>query len=186
MRRTTLWCGLSLLGLCAWTGTSAAQVVVRGPFGRTWVAVQPTPTGGTVVKAPLVLVQTGPPVVVPPPPPVVIQQPPPPVIVQPPPPQPLVQPPPPQQLVVPPPPAVVLPTKPLTHAEFARIFQPLPGTYSVVLVHPGSGAPVPVTFTLPAGNPRVRVLHRNLIFDYGRHEVDIRFAIHGKVKVIAR
>ena len=75
--RTTLWfCGLSLLGLCLWTGTGEADVIVRGPFGRTWVAVTPSPSGsGVLVQAPGVQVQT--------------QQPPPPMPFQPPPPMPL-------------------------------------------------------------------------------------------------
>ena len=85
-----------------------------------------------------------------------------------------------------PPPSIVLPVKPLTHQEFAKIFQPLPGNYQVVLIHPGSRQPVQVSFTLPPGNPRVRVHHRDLVFDYGRHEVEIRFALHGKVRVISR
>jgi hypothetical protein len=186
MRKPWWLCCLSLLGLCAWAGTGAADVVVRGPFGHNWVVVAPPAYGpGVVVQAPGVRVQVQePPPLVVQPPPVVVQ--PPPVIVRPVQPPVIVQPPP--VIVQPPPqpPVVVLPTRPLTHQEFANVFQPLPGTYTVALIHPGSRAPVNVTFTLPPGVPRVRVLHRALVFDYGRHEVEIHFAIHGKVRVTTR
>src|SRR4051794_38321742 len=79
--RKYLWLGgLSLLGLCSWTAASNADVIVRGPFGRTWVQVTPaTPVSGTVVRAPGVIVQAPPPG---PPPGVIVQTPPPGVIVQ--------------------------------------------------------------------------------------------------------
>jgi hypothetical protein len=84
-------------------------------------------------------------------------------------------------------PIIVTPAPPLTHQEFARIFKPLPGKYEVVLIHPGSKRPVNVCFTLPDGCPRVRVHHRELVFDYGRHhEVCIRFALGGRVRVVNR
>jgi len=175
MRKPLWFCGLSLLSLCFLTEASEADVFVRGPFGGTWVAVTPPQTGpGVLVQAPGVQVQLQQP---PPPSPIVVvpQTPPPPpgpIVVVPQPPL--------------PPPSVVVPLKPLTHREFAKIFRPIPGNYQVVLIHPGSGAPVNVSFTLPPGNPRVRVHPRELVFDYGRHEVEIRFAIHGKVKVITR
>ena len=71
--------------------------------------------------------------------------------------------------------------------EFARIFKPLPGKYEVVLIHPGNKRPVNVCFTLPDGCPRVIVHHRELVFDYGRHhEVAIRFALGGRVRVVTR
>jgi len=83
---------------------------------------------------------------------------------------------------VPPPPTVV---RPIRHEDFAATFQPAPGTYEVVFLHPGSRCPVKVCFTLPEGCPRqVRVSRRSLEFDYGRECVRIRFQIGGKVKVL--
>src|SRR5262245_768352 len=86
-------------------------------------------------------------------------------------------------------PAVVLPAptpvRPPTHAEFARHFQPLPGRYEVVLLHPYTHCPVQVCFTLPPGCPKkVRVERRELEFDYGRREVEIRFYRDGGVRVM--
>jgi hypothetical protein len=54
--------------------------------------------------------------------------------------------------------------------------------------HFGCSRPVPVTvaFVLPAGNPRVSYFAHSLVFDYGRHEVEIRFQIGGMVRVIER
>jgi hypothetical protein len=112
-------------------------------------------------------------------PPVVVQ---PPVIVQPPVlPGPIVS----QPAVVVPAPVVVA-TPVMTHREFAAAFKPLPGRYEVTLMHPGSNCPVTVCFNLPEGCPRVVVRHREILFDYGRHEVEIRFALFGKVKVTYR
>jgi hypothetical protein len=85
-----------------------------------------------------------------------------------------------------PPPAPVPAARPMTHQEFAKAFQPGPGRYEVVLLHPGSKCPVTVCFTLPPGCPRVIVHKRELVFDYGRHEVEIRFQIGGKVRVRER
>jgi hypothetical protein len=77
--------------------------------------------------------------------------------------------------------------KPLTLAEFANNFKPAPGSYEVVLVHPVSKAPVAVRFTLPKGSPKtVRVLPRQLVFNYGRETVRLRFKADGGVKVISR
>ncbi len=72
--------------------------------------------------------------------------------------------------------------------EFAKGFRPLPGggTYEVVFVHSRSKQPVSVTFELPAGNPKVSFAGHSLLFDYGRHEVEVRFQIGGKVKVTTR
>jgi len=39
----------------------------------------------------------------------------------------------------------------MTLTEFASSFQPAPGAYEVLLVHPRSGYAVPVCFTLPDG-----------------------------------
>jgi hypothetical protein len=89
--------------------------------------------------------------------------------------------------VQPPPPQPVLPAvQAVTVAEFARTFQPAPGTYEVYLIHPGTKRPVKVVFTLPEGSPKkVKVWPRQLVFDYGKHWVKIRFALRGKVRVTA-
>jgi hypothetical protein len=80
---------------------------------------------------------------------------------------------------------VPTPLRPPTHAEFARHFQPLPGNYEVVLLHPFTHCPVQVCFTLPPGCPKkVRVERRELEFDYGRCEVEIRFYRNGSVRVM--
>jgi hypothetical protein len=92
-----------------------------------------------------------------------------------------------------PPPAVVLPAappvqvRPITLGEFAATFQPAPGTYTVVFVHPISGCPVSVCFTLPADccAPKVRCHKHRLTFDYGKHVVRIRFGLRSKVVVSA-
>jgi hypothetical protein len=70
--------------------------------------------------------------------------------------------------------------------DFAKTFQPQAGAYQVVFVHPRSGQPVTASFVLPPGNPRVYYVPTSLIFDYGRQEVEIRFQIGGKVRVIQR
>ncbi|MCC6419299.1 MAG: hypothetical protein IT429_13780 [Gemmataceae bacterium] len=88
-------------------------------------------------------------------------------------------------VIVAPAPVVAAPAI-MTHEEFARVFRPLPGRYEVTLIHPGSRRPVPVCFTLPDGCPRVRVHRRELVFDYGRHEVEIRFQLGGRVRVTSR
>ena len=71
-------------------------------------------------------------------------------------------------------------------ADFARTFQPRPGAYQVTFVHPRTNQPVTVAFELPPGNPRVSFVANSLLFDYGRHEVEIRFQIGGHVKVFQR
>jgi hypothetical protein len=73
--------------------------------------------------------------------------------------------------------------RPLTLREFAAVFQPAPGNHEVLLVHPLTQAPVPVRFTLPPGAPKVRVHRRELEFDYGKREVEVRFLRGGRVKV---
>jgi hypothetical protein len=132
-------------------------------------------------------VSAQPPVVVPgDQPPAVVPQPPVPV------PMPVPMPAPPGSIVPVPPnpsaaPVVLTPAPPMSHREFARIFKPMPGRYEVMLIHPGSRRPVPVCFTLPDGCPRVKVRHRELVFDYGHHhEVVIRFALGGRVRVVTR
>ncbi len=92
----------------------------------------------------------------------------------------------PRPLVTPPavPPPAVAVGRALTLREFAASFQPLPGTYKVVLQHPVTCAPVEVCFTLPPGCPRrVRVRPRELDFVYRGHTVAIRFVHNGTVRV---
>jgi hypothetical protein len=76
--------------------------------------------------------------------------------------------------------------KPIAHPDFAAAFKPAAGTYEVLFVHPGSKCAVPVCFTLPPGCPQVKVYKRELVFDYGKHEVEIRFKLFGKVAVTYR
>lgn len=71
----------------------------------------------------------------------------------------------------------------MTVEEFARCFRPTPGTHHVCLIHPVTCRPVEVCFTLPPGCPKVRVRHREVEFDYGRHEVEIEFRRNGTVHV---
>jgi hypothetical protein len=71
-----------------------------------------------------------------------------------------------------------------TLAEFATTFQPTPGRHEAELLHPGTGRPVKVAFTLPPGKPRaVRLSRREVVFDYGRGRVAIRFLLGGRVQV---
>jgi hypothetical protein len=83
--------------------------------------------------------------------------------------------------LTPAPPVIELPiVRPMSLGEFAANFQPAPGTYEVLLLHPKTGCPVSVTFTLPCGCPRrVVVTRREVVFDYGREKVVIRFPILG-------
>lgn len=84
-------------------------------------------------------------------------------------------------------PAPVLVQRPPTVEEFAKTFTPLPGSYKVCLLHPKSCQPVEVCFTLPdCGCPKVHVNKHHLEFDYGKHEVDIRFRHNGSVDVKAK
>jgi hypothetical protein len=74
--------------------------------------------------------------------------------------------------------------RPLTLEEFGATFQPVPGTYEVLFLHPCSKKPVTVTFTLPPGNPKMKVDKREIEFDYGKFEVRLRFRIFGRVAVV--
>ena len=68
--------------------------------------------------------------------------------------------------------------------EFAASFAPKAGRYEVDIVHPFTGKPVKVSFTLPDGSPRrVKVQRRGLDFDYGSRQVSIRFLRDGEVRV---
>jgi hypothetical protein len=81
---------------------------------------------------------------------------------------------------------LVATTGPILPHDFARTFQPRAGTFTVVFLHPRTNQPVTVAFTLPQGSPRVSYVANSLLFDYGQHEVEIRFQILGKVKVLQR
>jgi hypothetical protein len=153
------------LGSVAVLATAAqADVVIRGPFGGQIVVTSPDdvrvgPGGVVVVPAP----------VMPTPTPVVRPQadplPPPKVAM------PAIQP---------------APITPVSPQDFVKTFQPVPGIYDVLFVHPRTNQPVKVAFELPPGNPRVSYFAHSLVFDYGRHEVEIRFQLGGKVKVVQR
>jgi hypothetical protein len=79
----------------------------------------------------------------------------------------------------------LLPVRPLTVSEFAASFRPLPGRYEVLLIHPKTGCPVKVCFTLKPGCIRtVRVNSHKIDFVYARQcDVVIRFLHSGKVWV---
>lgn len=95
-----------------------------------------------------------------------------------------VPPPVPEPDLLPVPRPVVVPAPPPTLAQFAAAFTPLPGRYEVVLLHPATGQPVTVAFSLPPGTPRKVRLHRyRLAFDYGRHDVALVFRRDGSVRV---
>jgi hypothetical protein len=83
------------------------------------------------------------------------------------------------------PPVPVVPVRPLTVNEFVTSFTPLPGKYEVVLIHPKTGSPVKVRFTLPPGCVRkVRVNGHKIVFDYKcQRDVVIRFLHGGGVSV---
>ena len=83
------------------------------------------------------------------------------------------------------PPPAIIPVRPMTLDEFAASFKPLPGRYEVLLIHPKSGCPVKVCFTLPPGCLRkVCVTRHKIEFVYKcRRDVVIRFMLCGKVWV---
>jgi len=72
---------------------------------------------------------------------------------------------------------------PMTLQQFAHCFQPTPGVHHAVLIHPCTGHPVKVCFTLPPGCPQVELSRHKIEFDYGRREVEIRFESNGTVRV---
>ncbi|MGE3803122.1 MAG: hypothetical protein AB7K24_00460 [Gemmataceae bacterium] len=74
--------------------------------------------------------------------------------------------------------------KPISHYDFARMFQPAPGNYEICFIHPVKCCPVKVCFCLPPGCPKVCVGKRSLCFDYGNCEVTIQFKIlFGRARV---
>jgi len=190
---------LSLAGLAGWGVPGRAEVYVRAPF-VTVVAGPPAPPDApgftlhlpfvhlTIRHAHRLAVPAAPPppvltpVPLPPPPPPVEEAPRPRPVAPDVPALPAGSPP---VVQAPPPPPPVV--KALTLDEFAAAFKPCPGTHRVCLIHPRTGQPVDVEFTLPAGAPgKVRVHRRELEFDYGRQRVDVRFQPRGGVRVVYR
>jgi hypothetical protein len=164
----------SLLALAALVGTTAtacADIFIQVPFVTVRVGRQRPviPVSAPIYQPPTVPGNIGEPPPVPgEPPPVPVPDAPLPA------PRPLMTQP------APPVPATRAPTL----REFASSFQPLPGTYKVVLQHPVTCAPVEVCFTLPPGCPRrVRVRPRELDFVYPGHTVSVRFVHNGTVRV---
>src|SRR5262249_2871744 len=84
------------------------------------------------------------------------------------------------EVVTPLPPPTPVPMRGMTLAEFAATIKPAPGNYEVILLHPRTCCPVKVCFTLPCGCPKKIAVHkREVVFDYGREKVVIRFPILG-------
>jgi hypothetical protein len=157
----------AVLGLLVLTPAARAEVFVQTP----WVTVRVGPAG-VFVRAPGVMVNVpgcAAPVMPPAAAPAATPELPPPRRMPADPPA-----------VPPPAPAAVVPTL----AQFASAFTPQPGHYEVVLLHPATGQPVKVGFTLPPGTPRqVRVFPYRLAFDYGRQNVVLVFQRNGGVRV---
>jgi hypothetical protein len=93
---------------------------------------------------------------------------------------------------LPPPPPTPLPapvaapgTTALSVSDFVARFRPLPGKYEVTLIHPKTGCPVPVCFTLPGCSCPCRVSCTRLAlrFDYGKSQVVLRFRHNGTITV---
>lgn len=99
----------------------------------------------------------------------------------------LAQDPPPAVDEAPPPQLVpVVPARPMSLCEFADCFQPTPGCHQVLLINPVTGCTECVKFTLPCGCPKVCARKREVVFDYGRYAVRIKFrVITGRVVVIS-
>jgi hypothetical protein len=184
MLRQFTFASLALLGLALGVSPGRADVFVRVPFVGVYVGPP-----GVSVRAPFfrLNVPSGPPVVVLPAQPVPVVPGSPDVQPMPPlPPEPVAHQPPP--LPVPPAPSAVVAVRPQTLEEFAASFKPAPGTYETVLINPITKNPVKVTFSLPPGNPKIRVFPRRLEFDYGsrRESVEIRFDRKDRVHVQSR
>lgn len=72
----------------------------------------------------------------------------------------------------------------VTLADFSRLFTPTPGKHHVWVVHPCTGQPVAVCFTLPPGRlRRFEVDDRWIEFRFDRCEVRIDFLRNGRVDV---
>lgn len=79
---------------------------------------------------------------------------------------------------------VLVPAPAIPASEFAKSFTPAEGKYQVTLIHPKTCCPVPVCFELPCGCPKKVTCTKHVIrFDYGKHEVTIRFKHDGTVTV---
>lgn len=93
----------------------------------------------------------------------------------------------------PPAPAQPLPVQPaplpppapmaVTLDEFVKNFQPVAGVHTVWIVHPKTKVATAISFTLPAGTPKVKSGKTYVTFDYGKYEAEIRFRSSGKVTV---
>jgi hypothetical protein len=74
--------------------------------------------------------------------------------------------------------------RPPTVGEFVDSFHPTGGAYEAVLLHPLTGCPVKVCFTLPPGCPcKVHVHPRRVRFEYAHCDVVIHFYRDGSYKV---
>lgn len=74
----------------------------------------------------------------------------------------------------------------MTVDEFARSFQPLPGTYEVTLLHPKTCCPVTVCFTIPPCHcvKKVKASKHSIRIEIEhRRDVVINFRHSGKVDV---
>ncbi len=68
--------------------------------------------------------------------------------------------------------------------SFERDFHACPGHHDILIEHPVTGRPVRVCFDLPDCKLRdIDVSRRRIVFDYGRHEVEIEFHRDGTVCV---
>jgi hypothetical protein len=197
MRRILLASTLALGGWAFCAATGEADVIIRGPFGGTIVVASSAdvrvgpgvvvgspaprnaamPANGKTTSAEAPIVSTSRPVVRPDlegdvlPPPKILKTG-----------MASVQP----GIVVNPPPQPVI--APIVPRDFAKAFRPgpEPAKYEVLFLHPVSRQPVNVCFDLPPGCPRVSYCCNSLVFDYGRHEVEIRFKLGGRVAVTQR
>jgi hypothetical protein len=179
MKRMVLTGMLALTALALAADSGCADVIIRGPFG------------GMIVIGSGADVRIGPGVYVGPrqpayPPPMAKE---PPIVSTP---KPVIRPdegeplPPPKKIdggvsTAP----VPVPT-PVAPQDFVKDFKAVPGHYEVLFLHPVNNQAVNVPFDLPEGNPKVSYKGRVLLFDYGRHEVEIRFKLGGRVVVTQR
>lgn len=82
-----------------------------------------------------------------------------------------------------PPEPAAAPVRALTIGELAAALGPQAGPHEVVVVHPSTGRPVVVRFTLPAPARRVRVHPHRVAIDCGRRDVVLVFLRNGGVRV---
>lgn len=77
------------------------------------------------------------------------------------------------------------PIRVMTHKEFAKCFNPIPGEHTVTLIHPYTGCPVTVCFTLPCETARRVVCDGNdFAVKYGLiRRVQVQFHKNGTYKV---